>query len=390
MGVAPVRHGCATPLAPPPRPSPSRNRVYAGFGHSTKRSKSATADFDWGEGGSGASLTRRRAIRIVAAVAGLPLVIAAVRAAAPSGQLFGWQGEVLGALSEFTLWHTDAALAQRTILRVRGEIARYEGIFSLYRQDSEISRLNAAGTLHKPSPELRSLVADSRRLGILSDGAFDISVQPLWRLYEAHFWSHGDIQPDIEARARDVARDLVDFRNIDIGDTRIAFERAGMGITLNSLAQGFITDAIADLLRNEGFESAVVDLGEFRTIGRHPDDHPWRIGIRNGMAEGGIARTIELEDMALAVSGGYGTTFEPSGRFHHIFDPHTGACANDLVDVAVIGPRATAANGLSTAICVAGEDRAPALLAAFPGTRAILTRPDGTAVAMPAGPATAT
>jgi FAD:protein FMN transferase len=326
--------------------------------------------------------TRRRAIRVVAAVAGLPLVIAAVRAAAPSGQLFGWQGDVLGALSELTLWHTDAALAQRTILQVRGEIARYEAIFSLYRQDSEISRLNAAGTLNKASPELRVLVEESRRLGVLSEGAFDISVQPLWQLYEAHFWSHSDIQPDIEARARDVARDLVDFRNIDIGGSRIAFERNGMGITLNSLAQGFITDAIADLLRNEGFESAVVDLGEFRTLGRHPDGHPWRIGIRNAMAAGGIARTIELEDAALAVSGGYGTTFEPTGRFHHIFDPHTGACANGLVDVAVIGPRATAANGLSTAICVAGEDRAPALLAAYPGTRAIVTRPDGTAVAI--------
>ena len=312
-------------------------------------------------------------------------MIAAVRAAAPPGQLLSWQGEVLGALSELTLWHTDAALAQRTILRVRGEIARYEGIFSLYRQDSEISRLNGAGTLHKPSGELRSLVEESRRFGVLTDGAFDISVQPLWRLYEAHFWSHSDVQQDIEARARDVARELVDFRNIDIGDTHIAFARAGMGITLNSLAQGFITDSIADLLRNEGFESAVVDLGEFRTIGRHPEGHAWRIGIRNGMAAGGIARTIELEDMALAVSGGYGTTFEPTGRFHHIFDPHTGACANGLVDVAVIGPRATAANGLSTAICVAGEDRAAALLAAFPGTRAILTRPDGTAVAIPAG-----
>src|SRR5215467_3105589 len=332
------------------------------------------------------SLTRRRAIRIVAAAAGLPLVLAAVRATAPPGQLFRWQGDVLGALSELALWHTDAALAQRTILRVRGEIARYEGILSLYRRDSEISRLNAAGTLHKPSPELRSLVEDSRRLGVLSDGAFDISVQPLWRLYEAHFWS----QRDIEARARDVARDLVDFRNIDIGGGRIAFERAGMGITLNSLGQGFVTDAVTDLLRNEGFEAAVVDLGEFRTIGRHPDGQPWRIGIRDGLAQGGVARTVELEDTALAVSGGYGTTFEPTGRFHHIFDPHTGACANGLVDVAVIGPRATTANGLSTAICVAGEGRAPALLAACPGTRAILTRPDGTAVAIPAGSATMT
>jgi len=82
-------------------------------------------------------------------------MIAAVRATAPKGQLFGWHGEVLGAASELTVWHTDAAFAQRTILRVRREIDRPERIFSLYRQDSEISRLNEAGRLAKPSPELR-------------------------------------------------------------------------------------------------------------------------------------------------------------------------------------------------------------------------------------------
>jgi thiamine biosynthesis lipoprotein len=342
-------------------------------------------------GASGAAatvgLTRRRAIRIVAAAAGLPLMIAAVRATAPSGRLFNWQGDVLGAVSELTLWHTDAALAQRTILKVRGEIARYERIFSLYDPDSEISRLNAAGVLVRPSPELRGLVEESLRLGVLSDGAFDISVQPLWRLYEAHFWSRRAVQPDILARAHDVARRQVDFRRIDVDAGRIAFARGGMAITLNSLAQGFITDAIADMLRNEGFERAVVDLGEYHTIGRHPDGHPWRIGIRSAFADG-IARTVELEDMALAVSGGYGTTFEPTGRFHHIFDPHTGASANALADVAVIGPRATAANGLSTAICVAGAARAPALLAAYPGTRAILTRPDGMSVTVTATGAT--
>ena len=89
--------------------------------------------------------TRRRAIRVIAAGMGLPLMIAAVRATTPAGQLFNWQGEVLGAFSEMTLWHTDAALARRTILKIRGEIARYERIFSLYQADSEISRLNAAG-----------------------------------------------------------------------------------------------------------------------------------------------------------------------------------------------------------------------------------------------------
>jgi thiamine biosynthesis lipoprotein len=334
---------------------------------------------------SSTGLTRRRAIRIAAAAAGLPLMIAAVRATAPAGQFFNWQGEVLGALSEMTLWHTDAAFAQRTILKVRGEIARYERIFSLYQADSEISRLNAAGTLAKPASELRALIDESQRFGVLSAGAFDITVQPLWRLYEAHFWSHANVVDDIVARAQDVARVLIDFRRIDVGASHIAFARAGMAITLNSVAQGYITDAIADLLRNEGFESAVVDLGEFRTLGRHPDGHAWRLGIRNALAADGVGRMVDLDDMALAVSGGYGTTFEPTGRFHHIFDPQTGASANRLADAAVIGPRATTANGLATAICVAGEERAAAMLAACPGTWAILTRPDGTSVTIAPG-----
>jgi thiamine biosynthesis lipoprotein len=325
-------------------------------------------------------LTRRRAIRIVAAAAGLPLMIAAVRATAPPAQMFHWRGEVLDGLAELTLWHADASLCQRTILKIRAEIARYERIFSLYRPDSEISRLNATGALMKPAPELRALIEESQRFGVMSGGAFDISVQPLWQLYEAHFWSHAHIVPDIVARAQDVARALVDFRRIETGAGRIAFAREGMGITLNSVAQGFITDAIADMLRNEGFESAVVDLGEFRTLGRHPDGHPWRIGIRNALAASEVDRVIELDDMALAVSGGYGTTFEPTGHFHHIFDPQTGASANRLADAAVIGPRATAATALAVAVCVLGEERAQALVEACPGTRAIVTRSDGASV----------
>src|SRR5580704_15828864 len=324
--------------------------------------------------------TRRRVLHIVAAVAGLPLMMAGLRATAPKGQIYRWQGDVLGAVSELTLWHTEPAFARAMILKVRGEIERFEKIFSLYRQKSEISRLNEAGKLMKPSPELRAVVEESQRFSELSGGAFDISVQPLWRLYEAHFWSRTNIQSDIVARARDVAQALVDFRQIDTGAASIAFTRPGMAITLNSIAQGYITDAIADMLRNEGFESAMVDLGEYRALGLHPDGRPWRLGIDNGKVAGNVDGMVELEDMALAVSGGYGTTFEPSGQFNHIFDPHTGASANSLVQVAVIGPTAAAANGLSTAICVTGEALAPTLLAAYPKMWAILTRLDGTSV----------
>jgi FAD:protein FMN transferase len=341
-------------------------------------------------------VTRRRAFGIVAAAAGLPLMIAGLRATVPAGQLFNWQGEVLGGLAELSLWHTGEATARRAMRKIEAEIARYEGIFSLARAESEISRLNAAGSLARPSWELRALMEEGRRFSVLSTGAFDTSVQPLWRLYEAHFWSGVPDEGhagDILARARDVAQALVDYREIEIGTGRIAFARQGMAVTLNSLAQGFITDAAADLLRNEGFETAFVDLGEIRALGRHPEGRAWRVGIRDGRPAVGaadvgtaspptesLAPSVELADTAMAVSGGYGTTFEPSGRFHHIFDPTTGDSARALIDAVVIGPRATIANGLSTALCVAGEARAAAMLAACSGYRAILTRPEGTRV----------
>src|SRR5258705_3974568 len=107
--------------------------------------------------------TRRRFLRVVAAVAGLPLIIATVRATAPKAQLHSWHGEVLGALSELTLWHPDAAFARRTILRVRQEIDRFERIFSLYRRDNEISPLHYAGKLLMPSTAPRTPVPGSQR-----------------------------------------------------------------------------------------------------------------------------------------------------------------------------------------------------------------------------------
>jgi len=122
------------------------------------------------EGKPAARLTRRRALRVVAAFAGLPLMIAGVRATAPKGQLHSWNGDVLGALSELTLWHTDAAFARATILKVRQEIERYERIFSLYRPDSEISRLNGAGKLMKPSFEIEQVRLHNRSIDDLRKG----------------------------------------------------------------------------------------------------------------------------------------------------------------------------------------------------------------------------
>ena len=88
-------------------------------------------------------------------------------------------------------------------------------------------------------------------------------------------------------------------------------------------------------------------------------------------------RTLDLEDIGLAVSGGYGTPFEETGRYHHIFDPRTGLSAGKMTAIAVTAPSAMIANGLATSSYVAGREHAAKILAAYPGARAVITTADG-------------
>ena len=321
--------------------------------------------------------SRREILRIVAAAAVVPALAGGVRALAPRGKLYDWKLEVMGAMSELALWHEDPRVASRAITQVRTEVARLDGILSLYRRDSEISRLNRDGFLDNPSWELRDLLSAGRQFSELSGGAFDISVQPLWELYAAHFWTEADTSTDINAAARGVAERLVEYRLIDVGPRRIALERPGMGVTLNSIGQGFVADRIADMLGEQGFMHVYADLGEIRLIGDNPDGRPWRIGLRDPQNQAQFGRTLDLENIGLAVSGGYGTPFDETGRYHHIFDPRTGLSADKMTAIAVTAPSAMIANGLATSIYVAGREHAAKILAAFPGAKAVITTVDG-------------
>ncbi|MGD9740783.1 MAG: FAD:protein FMN transferase, partial [Bauldia sp.] len=178
--------------------------------------------------------------------------------------------------------------------------------------------------------------------------------------------------------ALDAARALVNYRDIDIADGVVRFARPGMQATLNGIAQGYITDRIANLLQNEGFDHVVVELGETRVLGDHPDGRPWRVGLRD--QHGATDRMIDLSNNAVALHGGYGTVFDDTGTNHHIFDPATGRSAHTMLDVAVIAEHAKDADAIGVGIYVAGEERAPTILAEFPGTKAIITRLDGTMI----------
>lgn len=294
-------------------------------------------------------LTRRRALGLLAAAAGLPLV---ARAGQATAEVVTWHGRALGAPATLILHHPDRAAAERLVTACVAELERLEGILSLYRPESALSELNRAGALAAPPPELVAILDESRRYHALTAGAFDPTVQPLWRLYADHFAAGGDPAGPAPARVADtLAR--VGLDAVEVSPDRIALTRRGMALTLNGIAQGWITDRIADRLRAGGITSTLVDMGEIRGVG----PHPWQVGIP-GPDGGG---TLAITDRAVATSAAAGFAFDPSGRFTHIIDPRSGATPNPYASITVIAPTAAAADALSTGFWLTKRDALPVL-----------------------------
>ena len=210
------------------------------------------------------------------------------------------------------------------------------------------------------------MLAEARSYSERTEGAFDVTVQPLWRLYATHFARPG-ADPGGPGEAEHAkAQALVDYRAIEIGPAEVRFARPGMAITLNGIAQGYITDRVAALLQDAGMGDVLLDIGEVRALGRHPDGRPWHVGLRRAAEPETVARTVTLADRAVATSAGIASPFDASGRHHHLFDPATGRPAQAAGQVSVIAPRATMADALSTALAVSPPARAAAFAARFP------------------------
>jgi thiamine biosynthesis lipoprotein len=215
--------------------------------------------------------------------------------------------------------------------------------------------LNTQGQIDHPPLELVELLSRAQGWSRRTDGAFDVTVQSLWALYSRHFSRDGASRDGPPPRELAEAAGLVDYRGLEVAPDRIRLTRPGMAVTLNGIAQGYITDRVADLLRAEGLDRVLVSLGELRAVGRPGDGLPWRVGLQAPGRSGGVLETVELVDTAVATSSVSGLRFDPDGRFHHLFDPRSGDCARGYQTASVVAERACDADALSTALAVAGR-----------------------------------
>jgi|GEM_PF-300119 len=311
-------------------------------------------------------MTRRRSLQIIGTAILAPSAFyssASVANGSPiENQLkqISWQGIVLGANASIILNTTDEAHAKSTISKMLSEVKRLESYFSLYQKNSSINQLNENGVLNSPPKEFKTLISEAIHYSNLTDGAFDPTIQPLFMAYKNIDYS--DKTTDIANHPSiKKAVHLINWKNIDISKSYISFKVPQMAITLNGIAQGYITDKAVEILKTNGFENTLVNFGEYHGIGsKLPEqnkENGWNIQLGKTNSEDKHAEIWNLKNNALAASSHNGYHFKGLNGLHHMLDPRTGKNQQAWREIYVLAKTATKADAASTALFASAPDK---------------------------------
>ena len=214
---------------------------------------------------------------------------------------------------------------------------------SLFNPDSAVSRLNRDGMLQQPSAQLLSVLSLAQYVSARSQGAFDVTVQPLWQLWsQAH--AAGKVA-DKHALQRHLP--LVNWRALEISPHAVRLNAKGMGVSLNGIAQGYAADLVRSVLQSHGVMHALIDTGETSTLGQAPGEQPWRFGIESTKGDNQKRGVSLPHGLAMATSSDAHTSFTQDRLHHHIFDPQTGDSPRYWSSVTVVAASCAMADALT-------------------------------------------
>ena len=282
-------------------------------------------------------------------------------------------GRALGAAVSITVLHPDRPTALDALDAAFTELNQVDRLLSIYRTDSQVCRLNRNGFLDAPHPCLLEALRVARRVAQQTGGAFDVTVQPLWKVYE-RAKREKRLPTDDEIRA---ARARVDWRRVHIAEHRIELRGEGTAITLNGLAQGYALDRVRAVLRRKAIHHALVDTGELGAIGQNAHGKPWRVGIQHPRQANAFVAVVQLDERCLATSGDYATTFTADRTANHLFEPSTGRSPHELSSVSIVAPKGVLADALATAVTVMGSQRGLQLIHNLPAVDGLLVSKTG-------------
>ena len=260
--------------------------------------------------------------------------------------------ELMGTAVAITVYSDNKTAALNAIDLAFKEIERIDSLLSNYKNDSEVSLLNKNGFIENASDDLVYNIKKSLYYSDLTDGAFDITVQPILDLYARSFNDKKRAPTGVEINN---TIKLVGYENIYIKHRNISFLKPGMKITLGGIAKGYAVDRAIGVLEINGINHALVDMkSSIRAIGNKGAEN-WTIALQNPRNKKEYITMLKMDNNSLSTSGDYEKYFDENKTFHHIVNPRTGYSAAELISVTIIADKAIDADALSTSVFVLGK-----------------------------------
>ncbi|MDZ7725208.1 MAG: FAD:protein FMN transferase [candidate division KSB1 bacterium] len=274
-----------------------------------------------------------------------------------------YAGHTMGTTFSIKLVETGSYYESHPALldSIHAILERVNQQMSTYIDSSEISRFNdfKADQWMSVSEDFASVVHTALRISRQSEGAFDVTVNPLVNLWG--FGSGNSIRTVPLQQAIDSALTFVGYENCRVRFNPPALKKtvAGLQCDLGAIAKGYAVDKVSEFLERTGTENHLVEIGgEIRARGKNENHVNWRIGIQSPDGGNRVQKIISLENIAIATSGDYRNYFEENGvRYSHTIDPRTGRpIQHKLAAVTVLHDSCTVADAYATALDVMGPE----------------------------------
>ena len=263
-----------------------------------------------------------------------------------------WTGTVLNNNVNLEIHSNEGKNNSLIYSQINSFINQADDIFNLQNPDSEIVELNKNKKLQNPSPYLIEVIKKSQILSEQTNGSFDITVQPLWTHYYSHFILNGKSNfPDDKALKN--IKKSINWKNVVIENNTVILKN-NASITLNGIAQGWITDKVVEIINKNNIKNTLVDFGETFASGSYEARRPWNIQIQSSE---GINTVIKLTNKAVATSSAGGTMFEPTKKYNHIFNPKTGLSTTNFDTVSIISNKAWLSDCLATSALLLSRNK---------------------------------
>ncbi|MFZ4456690.1 MAG: FAD:protein FMN transferase [Bacteroidales bacterium] len=274
-------------------------------------------------------------------------------------------GEIFGSTYHIKYQHSSDLQP-----KIDSILKAYDESVSPYKPNSIISRINRNDSAVVLDNWMETLIKVGIQVGKETDGAFDITIEPLVEAWGFSFKKKRNMNPALV----DSLKALVDYRKIKVANHRLIKEDSKITVDCISMGDGYATDIIADFLEKEGIKNYLVEIGgEIKVKGINSSSDIWNLGIDKPVDQSDttvaeIQQILKFSNGALSTSGNYRNFYYKDGKkYAHTIDPKTGyPVQHSLLSATIISPSCIEADAYSTACMVIGLEKSLELLKKLP------------------------